>query len=91
MAKRYPEKEPSPHIEEQIYEGFASGADQAIMAQFQVTEWDRRAELANKLHDQRMKQLAYRLIYLERPDLLSESRRHSFDDRVAERLLCGER
>lgn len=38
-----------------------------------------------------MKQLAYRLIYLERPDLLSESRRHSFDDRVAERLLCGER
>lgn len=37
-----------------------------------------------------MKKLAYRLIYLERPELLPETMRHSFDDRVTERLLADD-
>ena len=47
-----------------------SSTDQAIMAQFHRIEWDGRPALAEKFQDQRMKQLAYRLIYLERPDVL---------------------
>ena len=47
-------------------------------------------DLAEKLDDQRMKQLAYRLIYLEQPDALPGSMRQSFDDRVAERLLTDD-
>jgi exodeoxyribonuclease-1 len=90
LTRRYPEREPSPHIEEKIYDGFASASDQHLMAQFHSTGWEGRAELADKLNDHRMKQLAYRLIYLEHPELLPQSMRPSFDERIAERLLSDD-
>jgi len=90
MARRYPEEEPSPLVERQIYDGFSSSADREIMEQFHKTDWTDRIELAEQLRDQRMKGLAYRLIYLEKPDVLPVSMRISFDDRVAERLLTDD-
>ena len=69
------------------YDGFSSATDREIMDQFDKTEWVECLELAEQLRDQRMKRLAYRLIYLEKPDVLPESTRISFDDRVAERLM----
>jgi exodeoxyribonuclease-1 len=90
MARRYPEEEPSPLVERQIYDGFSSSADREIMERFHKTDWTDRIELAEQLRDQRMKRLAYRLIYLEKPDVLPVSMRISFDDRVAERLLTDD-
>lgn len=90
MAQRYPEEEPSPLIERQIYDGFAGSSDREIMAQFHETGWVERLELAEQLRDKRMKQLAYRLIYLEEPDVLPESTRISFEHRVSERLLSDD-
>ena len=90
LATRYPEKTTSRHINEKIYDGFASGTDQMIMKQFHKAKWKGRTALADQLHDQRMKQLAYRLIYLERPELLPESMRLSFDGLVADRLLTDD-
>jgi exodeoxyribonuclease-1 len=60
------------------------------MERFHKTDWTDRIELAEQLRDQRMKRLAYRLIYLEKPDVLPVSMRISFDDRVAERLLTDD-
>jgi len=60
------------------------------MKQFHTTDWEGRTKFAGKLRDQRMKQLAYRLVYFERPDLLPQSMRRSFDARIAERLLSDD-
>ena len=90
IAKKHPEQEPSPYIEEKIYDGFASSADQSIMAQFHHADWEHRSNLAENLQDPRLKQLAYRLIYFERADLLPKNKRHSFDNRIAERLLTND-
>ena len=90
LATRHPEQKPSRYIEEKIYDGFTSAADKMIMEQFHSADWSSRAILAEQLRDQRMKQLAYRLIYLERPEILPQSMRHSFDERVKERLLTDD-
>lgn len=86
MAQRYPEEEPSPLIERQIYDGFAGAADRELMARFHKTGWAERPALAEQLRDKRMKRLAYRLIYLEKPGVLPQSMRIAFDDRVSARL-----
>ena len=80
--------EPSPYVEDQIYEGFPSAADQGRMDEFQRSTWPARAALADY---RRLRQLARRLLYLEHPEALDAAVKTEFDVAIAKRLLTTER
>lgn len=61
----------SPHVEQQLYQGFWSGADGALLDRFHKVPWEERVAIAAQLEDQRLRRLARRIIHAERPDLLS--------------------
>ena len=80
---------PSPHVEEQIYEhGFPSSQDEALMQRFHTAPWEERPELALQLSDARYRRLAFRLIYLEQPNLLDTKYRCAAGEEVRKRLLA---
>ena len=81
---------PSPHVEEQLYEGkFPSPQDENLMQQFQTASWEERATLAQQFIDERYRRLAFRLIYFERPDLLNTEHRCAADEEVRKRLVAA--
>lgn len=80
--------EPSEHVEQQLYEGgFWSRADQQLMDEFHRTPWEGRVDVAARFQDRRLRILARRLIFFERPELLSEAERQRLADAVARRIL----
>jgi exodeoxyribonuclease-1 len=78
----------SPYVEMQIYNGFIGDAEAALCRRFHEVPWADRLALVQQFRDDRLKRLAQRLIYFERPDLLDESRRVSISMEV-ERRVCG--
>jgi exodeoxyribonuclease-1 len=76
----------SSEVEDQIYEGFASRADSALMETFHSSEWEERVGVLRELTDVRMQRLAQRLIYFERPELLSEKVQLAIANKISERL-----
>lgn len=82
------DREPSPHVEQQLYEGgFWSNADGRLLLRFHEGSWDDRLAIVGALEDRRLAQLARRLIYLERPDLLPEGLRSTMDREMVLRRL----
>jgi exodeoxyribonuclease-1 len=80
-------REPSPYVERQLYDGFFSDADQRRMEQFHDTCWEERGLIVDQFEDCRLQEVGRRLIGIERPDLLSEADRASYERAVAERVL----
>lgn len=80
----------SPHVEEQIYSGFASKEDEIILSQFHLLEWENRIELVSKFVDNRLRTLGYRLIYSERRDILSPEIISQIENEIAVRLMCDD-
>ncbi len=80
-ATRAP-RERSPHIEEQIYDGFFAGADQLLMDAFHAVPWEDRVSIIERFEDPRLRELGFRLVHCERPDLLEEAARQAQSDRV---------
>ena len=89
LATREP-KEPSPHVEEQIYDGFTGIDDQTAMAAFHSSEWSARPAILQGLSDARLQVLGERLIYAEAPEIIPESARNAYDIGVARRLMAAE-
>jgi exodeoxyribonuclease I len=81
--KGYP---PSPYLEEQIYDAFASPEDEARMEHFHGVDWPQRPSLVPAFDDPRLRQLALRLICLEHPEVLDEPSRPSCERAIATRL-----
>jgi len=71
LANRYEDRELSQHVEEQIFAGFPTFADQKLMDQFHQLPWEERFEIVEKLQDARLRELGTRVIYEERSELLS--------------------
>ena len=84
------EREPSVHVEEQIYDSFTSPEDQAVMAQFHEAEWPNRAALLGGLADPRLQILGERLLYTEAPEAMPAEGLTSYRADVAKRLLADE-
>ena len=81
---------PSSHLEEQIYgHPFPPRHDEDLMHEFHAASWEERAALARQFVDQRHRRLALRLIYFERPDLLSIEHRTAADDAMRKRLVAS--
>lgn len=81
LAARFPEDPaaPMPPVEKQIFGGFYSHADKALLTEFQRANWRRRQEISGTLTDARLRQLGRRLVASHAPELLSPEERGQFD------------
>ncbi len=80
-------KEPSDHVEDQIYDSFPSWEDQDQMETFHKIDWADREYHLSKIKDKRLKKLGMRLIYSEKPEVLSKNNRLKLDKSFARRVL----
>lgn len=82
LAARFPEDPaaPTPPVEKQIFGGFYSHADKALLTEFQRADWPRRQEIASSLADRRLRQLGRRLVAFHAPALLSPEERGQYED-----------
>jgi exodeoxyribonuclease-1 len=81
LATRFPQdpEAPLPPVEKQIFGGFYSNADKALLTEFQRADWPRRQEISATLTDGRLRQLGRRLVALHASALLSPEERGQFD------------
>jgi len=81
LAARFPEDPaaPPPPVEKQIYGGFYSHADKALLAEFQQADWRRCQEIVSTLADPRLRQLGRRLVAFHAPELLSADERGQYE------------
>lgn len=89
MARQYDDKEPSPYIEDHIYNGFPDKADSGLMEKFHRAPWLERYELSRSFTEERYQQFAERMIYAECPDGLPPTRRAYWDEWCASRLQAS--
>ena len=80
------EREPSPHIEMQLYDGFFSPSDLKLCEQFHAAPWESRIAIVEKLEDPRLRLVGLRLIYCEKPALLPQASLRAYHQKVAKRL-----
>jgi exodeoxyribonuclease-1 len=90
QALRFVDQEPSPYVEEHIYDGFPSRKDQALMEQFHGVGWSKRAAIAAQIDDPRLHEFAHRLIYFENPELLPAAKSANLKAWIAERVLTDD-
>lgn len=88
LAKRFEkEGEPAEQVEERIYDHFPSSSDQQLMRTFHLVPWEQRIAIVSQLADPRFRELGYRLIHTEQPQILPGSVRAQLDAWRRERLL----
>ena len=87
QALRFVDKEPPAHVEHRIYDGFPNTADEALMEQFHHADWSERSTLAAQIEDPRLGEFARRLIYFERPEMLSQAHSTELSAWMANRVL----
>ena len=87
QAFRFADKEPPAHVEQRIYDGFPNAADEALMGQFHQADWGERTALAAQIEDPRLGEFARRLIYFERPEILSQAHSTELSAWIANRVL----
>ena len=80
-------KEPSVHVENQIYGNSFSDDDQILMNRFHDIDWSQRPALIEQISDERLRTLGQRLVYIEAPDAMPESTRKEYNIAVARRLM----
>ena len=90
LAQRFPPREPSLIVEERIYEGFPSRADERRMAAFHRANGAERAELVESFEDDRLRELGRRLVYFENRDEFDPARRAQLDTWLNNRRLGRE-
>jgi exodeoxyribonuclease I len=77
-------------LEESIFKGFPTKADEVLMEKFQESDWPKRAEIARAFGDNRMRSLAFRLIYVSAPHLLSKAELGRIRSGIAKRVAADE-
>ena len=87
QALRLADTDPPAHVEQRIYDGFPNAADEARMKQFHQVDWDDRSALATQIEDPRLGEFARRLIYFERPEMLSQAQSAELSAWMANRVL----
>lgn len=89
MVGQYGDKEPSPYIEDHIFNGFPNRADTGLMEKFHRAPWLERYELSRGFTEERYQKFAERLIYAERPDGLPPERRSYWGDWCVSRVQAS--
>jgi exodeoxyribonuclease-1 len=86
LAARYEDRVEPAYVEQRIYSGFASNADQARMHSFHDQGWEDRIGIVQEIEDERYRQIAHRIVATERPDLLSAEQRLRWNSWSRDRL-----
>jgi exodeoxyribonuclease-1 len=87
LVGRFETREPSPYVEARIYDGFASWQDNQLLERFHSASPEARSQILDQLEDERLRDLGYRLIYTERPEILPSEIRAKLDAWRTERLF----
>ena len=77
-------------IEQRIFEAFPSAQDERLMQDFHSRSWKDRASLVREFEDDRLQQLAQRLIYLMAPETLNEEALKRVRSGILKRLSSTE-
>jgi exodeoxyribonuclease I len=80
-------REPSPHLEDQLYDAFYADDDEQLMDAFHRVPWKERLAIVDRFEDARLRELGYRLVHCEHPELLDEATRQVHSNRIARSLL----
>ena len=93
LAARYEDQVEPAHVEQRIYSGFASNADLARMHSFHVhaQDWEDRIGIIQEIEDERYRQIAQRIVAVERQDLLTDAQRQRWESWRRERFLANEK
>jgi len=73
--------------EESIYTKFTSTEDNKMMPEFHKAEWDKKISVLSKFKDERLHYFGRRLIYEEKPEILSKKEYNEIQRTIARRLL----
>ena len=73
--------------EESIYKKFTSNEDNKVMPEFHDADWDKKISVMSKFKDERLVYFGKKLIYMEKPELLSKSEYNSIHKDTAKKLL----
>ena len=73
--------------EESIYTKFTSKEDNKIMPEFHKTEWNKKLSVLDKFKDERLHYFGKKLLYEEKPEILSKSDYNKIHRNLAKRLL----
>ena len=87
LSLRYADRVASPYAEKRIYDGFPDRSDETLMNEFHEAGWEDRVGLAEQIQDDRLAEFAYRLMYFERPDILSSNRLSVLGAWLKDRIL----
>jgi len=77
---------PPKYVEQSVYSGFASEADQLWMERFHSLPWNERAKLLDGFEDNRYKELAERLICSSAPEYASPDALDRYSNFINQRL-----
>ena len=91
LAARYEDQVEPTNVEQRIYSGFPSNADQTRMHSFHAQTWEDRIGTVQEIEDERYRQIGQRLIAVERPDLLTDAQRQRWETWRRERFLTAEK
>ena len=73
--------------EESIYAKFTSPEDNNIMPEFHSTDWDKKLQVISKFKDERLQYFGKKLLYMEKPEVLSKSDYDLIHKDTARKLL----
>ena len=74
-------------VEESIYKKFTSSEDNNLMRNFHEIAWDKKLNVLEKFKDERLKYFGHKLIYREKPELLSKELYNEIHKDFASKLL----
>ena len=75
------------HSEESIYTKFTTAEDNKIMPEFHKVDRDKKLNVDTKFKDERLKYFGKKLIYMEKPEILSKSDYNLIHKEIAKKLL----
>ncbi len=73
--------------EESIYTKFTTTEDNKIMPEFHSVNWDKKLSIISKFKDERLKYFGKKLLYMEKPELLSKEDYNLIHKDTAKKLL----
>ena len=73
--------------EESIYAKFTSSEDNKIMPEFHKVDWDKKLSVISKFKDDRLQYFGKKLLYKEKPELLSKTEYNLIHKDIAKKLL----
>ena len=73
--------------EESIYAKFTSTEDNKIMPEFHSVDWDKKLQVISKFKDERLQYFGKKLLYMEKPEILTKSDFNLIHKDISKKLL----